>query len=187
MKSAIPSTGPDKSSGFGYRRVDETARRCQEARPARETREGEQELRERIEKVLAENERLRKELEEALRSLKRQTAPFSKGEPKPNPKPPGRKPGAEYGQRASRPIPARVDEQIPVPPSCGGSMSRSAGVPVVGDTYRAATRCRRPMPCVRHKCSWDPRPFRWQRISTRKWVSRTSVVRGYSNWDTVCT
>jgi len=84
-----------------------------------------QELRGRLEKVLAENERLRKELEEALRSLKRQAAPFSKGEPKPHPKPPGRKPGAEYGQRASRPIPARVDEQIPVPlPNnclrCGG-------------------------------------------------------------------
>lgn len=72
-------------------------------------------LREKLDKALAEIERLRKELEEALRSLKRQAAPFSKGEPKPNPKPPGRKSGAEYGQRASRPIPARVDEQISVP------------------------------------------------------------------------
>jgi len=71
-------------------------------------------LREQLEKALAEIERLRKELEEALRSLKRQAAPFSKGDPKPAPKPPGRKPGAGYGERASRPVPARVDQQIAV-------------------------------------------------------------------------
>lgn len=72
-------------------------------------------LQRRLDKILAENERLRKELEEALRSLKRQAAPFSKGGPKPDPKPPGRKPGTAYGQRACRPVPARVDQQIPVP------------------------------------------------------------------------
>jgi len=72
-------------------------------------------LRERLEKVLAENERLRRELEEALRALKRQAAPFSRGAPKRNPKPPGRKPGAAYGLRASRPVPSRVDQVIPVP------------------------------------------------------------------------
>jgi len=72
-------------------------------------------LRERLDRALAEIERLRKELEEALRSLKRQAAPFSQGGPKPAPKPPGRKPGAGYGQRASRPVPARVDQQIAVP------------------------------------------------------------------------
>ena len=69
----------------------------------------------RLDKALAEIERLRKQLEEALRSLKRQAAPFSKGGPKPNPKRPGRKPGAQYGERASRPVPARVDQEIPVP------------------------------------------------------------------------
>ena len=74
-----------------------------------------QSLREQLGKALAEIERLRKELEEALRSLKRQAAPFSKGDPKPDPKPPGRKPGVRYGERASRPIPARVDQKIPVP------------------------------------------------------------------------
>jgi transposase len=79
----------------------------------------------RLDKALAEVERLRKELEEALRSLKRQAAPFSKGGPKPNPKPPGRRPGAQYGERASRPVPARVDEEVPVPLpkscwQCGG-------------------------------------------------------------------
>jgi transposase len=84
-------------------------------------------LERRLDKVLAENERLRKELEEALRSLKRQAAPFSKGSPKPNPKRPGRKPGAEYGARSSRPIPKRVDQKIAVPlpansPCCGAQV-----------------------------------------------------------------
>lgn len=82
-------------------------------------------LREQLQKALAENQRLRQQLEEALRSLKRQAAPFSKGEPKPHPKQPGRKPGAEYGQRACRPVPQRVDEEFAVPLperclSCGG-------------------------------------------------------------------
>jgi len=72
-------------------------------------------LRDQLQRALAENERLRKQLEEALRSLKRQAAPFSRGDPKANPKPPGRKPGAQYGERASRPVPARVNQQIAVP------------------------------------------------------------------------
>jgi transposase len=73
-----------------------------------------------LERALAENERLRKQLEEALRANQRSAAPFSKGEPKTDPKPPGRKPGAAYGQRATRPVPSRVDAQIPVPlpPRC---------------------------------------------------------------------
>jgi len=73
-------------------------------------------LRERLEKAEAENERLRKELEEALRSLKRQAAPFSRGKrKKKDRKRPGRKSGAEYGKQANRPAPERVDEEIPVP------------------------------------------------------------------------
>jgi transposase len=77
-------------------------------------------LEKRLERALAEIERLRKQLEEALRANKRSAAPFSKGEPKVNPKPPGRKPGVAYGPRARRPIPRRVDEQIhvPLPPCC---------------------------------------------------------------------
>ena len=91
-------------------------------------------LREQLAKALAEIERLRKELEEALRSLKRQAAPFSKGDPKPTPKPPGRKPGAEYGERASRPVPARVDQQIAVPLPTN---SLCCGAPVIyEDTKR---------------------------------------------------
>src|SRR3989475_5739275 len=77
------------------------------------------------ERLQAEIERLRKELEEALRSLKRQAAPFSKGKPKSDPKRPGRKKGSDYGSRAFRAVPDHVDEEIPVPlpkkcPDCGG-------------------------------------------------------------------
>src|ERR1035441_9471056 len=50
-------------------------------------------LQQQLERALAENERLWKQLEEALRANKRSAAPFSKGEPKSDPKPPGRKPG----------------------------------------------------------------------------------------------
>ncbi len=57
-------------------------------------------LEDKLEKALAENECLRKELEEALRSLKRQAAPFSKNQPKADPKPPGRKPGHQYARSA---------------------------------------------------------------------------------------
>jgi exonuclease VII small subunit len=60
-----------------------------------------------LDRALAEIERLRKDLEEALRSLKRQAAPFSKGGSKP--KPPGREPGSAYGKRAFRPFLKRVD------------------------------------------------------------------------------
>ena len=79
------------------------------------------------ERLQAEIERLRKQLEEALRSLKRQAAPFSKGKPKSDPKPPGRKSGSDYGQRAFRAVPDRVDEHIAVPlpracPDCGGQV-----------------------------------------------------------------
>jgi transposase len=59
-------------------------------------------------------EKLGKLVEELQRRGKRQAAPFSKGEPKDNPKRPGRKPGPQYGSRASRPRPARVDETVEV-------------------------------------------------------------------------
>jgi transposase len=77
------------------------------------------------ERLKEENERLRKQLEAALRAGKRQAAPFSRGQPEANPKRPGRKPGSRYGRYTCRPIPSRVDEQIPVPlpkrcPACGG-------------------------------------------------------------------
>jgi transposase len=84
-----------------------------------------QSQREQLKKAQAEIDRLRKALEEALRSLKRQAGPFSKGQPKTNPKRPGRKGGSDYGQRGVRAVPDHVDEQIAVAlpkkcPDCGG-------------------------------------------------------------------
>lgn len=90
-------------------------------------------LQRRLDRALAEIESLKKELEEALRSLKRQAAPFSKGGPKADPKPPGRKPGSAYGQRASRPVPERVDQQIPVPLP---DKSLCCGAPVIHEDTR---------------------------------------------------
>jgi hypothetical protein len=71
-----------------------------------------------------ENERLKRDIEQALRAIKRQTAPFSRGQRKANPQPPRRKSGSAYGQRSSKQIPTHIDEVIAVPPpgqcSCGG-------------------------------------------------------------------
>jgi len=55
-------------------------------------------------------DRLRKIVEELQRSVKRQTAPFSKGEPKAEPKKPGRKSGDEHGPHGHREPPGQVDE-----------------------------------------------------------------------------
>ena len=93
-----------------------------------------QSQREQLKKAQGEIERLRKALEEALRSLKRQAAPFSKGQPKSNPKRPGRKGGSDYGQRAFRAVPDRVDEEIAVGlpkkcPDCGGRVIHDSTQP----------------------------------------------------------
>lgn len=69
-----------------------------------------------IEELRAENEKLRKLLDDSLRGGKRQAAPFSKGPPKANPKKPGRKPGKDYGRQGVRAVPEQVDETIDVPP-----------------------------------------------------------------------
>jgi transposase len=75
-------------------------------------RVAEQELR------IAEQQRridqLEKLIEELRRGGKRQAAPFSKGEPKSDPQTPGRKPGEQYGPRACRLRPDKVDETIAV-------------------------------------------------------------------------
>jgi transposase len=64
--------------------------------------------------------RLTQALEAARRSGKRQSAPFSKGRPKPDPKTPGRKPGADYGPKAFRQPPNSIDETVHanLPPAC---------------------------------------------------------------------
>jgi len=74
----------------------------------------------RIPKLIARITELEQKLAEALRAQRRQAAPFSKGPPREHPRTRGRKPGSDYGTRAFRSIPERVDEVIPValPDSC---------------------------------------------------------------------
>ena len=77
-------------------------------------------LRAENQRLLAENSRLRAQLDEARRAGKRQAAPFSKGEPKKDPARSGRRRGERYGTRAHRPVPDHVDEEIgvPLPDAC---------------------------------------------------------------------
>ena len=87
-----------------------------------------EELQREIQRLQAENERLKKkikDLEEELRASKRQAAPFSKGQRKANPKRPGRKAG--QGIFRNRPAPAEliggeiVEAAVPEGcPHCGG-------------------------------------------------------------------
>lgn len=91
-----------------------------------------QTLQRRVHDLQAENERLRQQLEDALRAGKRQAGPFAKGEPKPHPKKPGRKPGQDYGTKAHRqpPPPEQIDEthEAPLPqvcPDCGGPLDET--------------------------------------------------------------
>ena len=84
-------------------------------------------LQPRLDRSLGENERLEQEitrlqksLEDAMRKRKRNTAAFSRDNPKLNPKTAARKLGDQYGQQATPPTPLKVDEQIavPLPPCC---------------------------------------------------------------------
>jgi len=73
--------------------------------------------------LIAELQRL---LEEARRAGKRQSAPFSKGEPSDNPARPGRKKGKGHGRHGHRMAPAAADRVLDVPaplvcPGCGGA------------------------------------------------------------------
>jgi transposase len=87
-------------------------------------------LKQQIEELKAENERLRRALEQALRAGKRQAAPFSRRPPKVHPQKSGRKAGEGYGRRCRRAVPDRVDEilEVPLParcPRCGGGLQES--------------------------------------------------------------
>jgi transposase len=80
----------------------------------------------------AENERLRRLLDDATRATKRQAAPFAKGQPADQPKKPGRKPGKDYGPKAHRQPPRleQIDEvhEAPLPrvcPDCGGPLDET--------------------------------------------------------------
>ena len=91
-----------------------------------------QALERRVRDLQAENERLRRQLDEATRASKRQAAPFAKGQPANQPKKPGRKPGKDYGPKAHRqpPRPEQIDEvhEAPLPhvcPDCGGSLDET--------------------------------------------------------------
>jgi transposase len=91
-----------------------------------------QALQRRLRDLQAENERLRRQLDEATRAGKRQAAPFAKGQPAAQPKKPGRKPGPDYGPKAHRepPAPDQIDEvhEAPLPdacPDCGGPLDET--------------------------------------------------------------
>jgi transposase len=91
-----------------------------------------QALQRRLRDLQAENERLRRQLDEATRAGKRQAAPFAKGPPADQPKKPGRKPGRDYGTKAHRqpPSPEQIDEVLEAPlpdrcPDCGGPLDET--------------------------------------------------------------
>ena len=81
-----------------------------------------QRLQRQVEALLAENARLRAELDEARRAAKRQAAPFRKGPPESHPKRPGRKAGDQHGGHGHRPPPPpdQIDEvhEAPLPGEC---------------------------------------------------------------------
>jgi transposase len=86
----------------------------------------------RLDDLQAENERLRRQLDEATCAGKRQAAPFAKGQPAAQPKKPGRKPGKDYGAKAHRqpPSPEQINEvhEAPLPkrcPDCGGPLDET--------------------------------------------------------------
>ena len=118
-----------------------------------------QALQRRLCELQAENDRLRRELDEATRAGKRQAGPFAKGEPKPNPC----KPGKDYGTKAHRrpPAPEQIDEvhEALLPEdcaACGGPLDethvaqqfrRAFGTPVATQSPRKAPprkTCSRP-------------------------------------------
>jgi len=79
----------------------------------------------RIARLEAQVKQLQQHVEALSRSAKRQAAPFSRGLPKIDPKRPGRKSGDDYGTKAFRAVPDRIDEvhDAPLPqrcPRCGG-------------------------------------------------------------------
>ena len=80
-----------------------------------------------IERQKREIEQLRRQLAAARRAGFRQAAPFAKDRPQGRGRRPGRRAGTQYGRKACRPRPARVDQTLeaPVPtacPDCGGSV-----------------------------------------------------------------
>lgn len=88
-----------------------------------------QELRARLAKLEWENRALKdrlEQLEAELRRGRRQAAPFSRDEPKPDPKRPGRRPGQGRFTYRKPPLEEEIQETIEVPlprcPDCGGPL-----------------------------------------------------------------
>ena len=80
----------------------------------------------RIARLEAQVKQLQQHVETLSRSAKRQAAPFARGLPKVDPKRPGRKSGEDYGTKAFRVVPDRIDEvhDAPLParcPRCGNN------------------------------------------------------------------
>jgi hypothetical protein len=124
LKTGIQNEGLDKIGDLWHSRLDECGRADP---PRRKVRAGVAPLQPRLDRSLGENERLEQEitrlqksLEDAMRKRKRNTAAFSRDNPKLNPKTAARKLGDQYGQQATPPTPLKVDEQIavPLPPCC---------------------------------------------------------------------
>ena len=88
-----------------------------------------EQLLELVSQLLAENERLRAEIEQLKRNQSRSAAPFSKNKRKKNPKRPGRKPGqGPFNNRPAPPEEAYSAPPVDVPvsetncPECGGEL-----------------------------------------------------------------
>src|ERR1700737_4229376 len=87
-------------------------------------------LQRRVTELTHQVEHLTRQLEELRRAGKRQAAPFAKGPPQSKPKRPGRKAGADYGAKAHRPPPQKIDEVLEAPlpdscPQCGGTLEET--------------------------------------------------------------
>ena len=116
------------------RKIDDWRERAERAERERDRlqrerdqlqREHEQLQRER-ERLRREVEWLKRQLDDARRAAHRQAAPFAK-ELAAHPRRPGRKAGAQYGRKARRRRPRRIDERYDAPlpsdcPHCGGTI-----------------------------------------------------------------
>lgn len=100
------------------------------AERAERERDDERRARERLqrenERLRRENEHLKRQLDDARRAAHRQAAPFAKSLTR-HPRRPGRRAGAQYGPKARRRRPRRIDErhEAPLPracPDCGGAL-----------------------------------------------------------------
>ena len=111
-------------------RPDATENLRERVERAERERDDERRERERLqrenEKLRRENEHLKRQLDAARRAAHRQAAPFAKPLTR-HPRRPGRKAGQQYGPKARRRRPRRIDErhEVPLPcacPNCGGAL-----------------------------------------------------------------